>query len=154
MKDPAGAIDACKKALAIDPQDAQAWYNLGIALADQKDLAGAIDAFKKASKINPSYANAHGAMGLVLRDQGNFVEAIAATERALNLLPKGHSLRPAAERLLKQCQQLLALEQRLPDVLKGSATSAAELLALADLCLRYKQRYADAVVLFDKAFAA
>ena len=37
-KDFVGAEDAYKKALAIDPTHAKAWYNFGILLDDKKDV--------------------------------------------------------------------------------------------------------------------
>jgi tetratricopeptide (TPR) repeat protein/serine/threonine protein kinase len=152
QKDLPAAIDAFHKALDIDRKDALAWYNLGLALSAQKDLPGAIDAFKKAINVNRSYAQAHAGLGLTLRDQGNFADAVAALQRASQLLPKGHSLRPFVEGQLKQCQLLLALEQRLPNALKGEKLSPAEYLALADLCQRYQKRYRDGVELYAKAF--
>jgi serine/threonine-protein kinase len=48
----------------------------------------------------------------------------------------------------------LALDAKLPGVLRGDAASAGELLALADICQLYKKRYADAATLFAKAFIA
>jgi tetratricopeptide (TPR) repeat protein/tRNA A-37 threonylcarbamoyl transferase component Bud32 len=148
------AIDAYKKALAIDPKHAKAWYNLGLTLHTQKDLPGAIDAYKRAIQLDPSYANVHGALAVALWDHGDFADAVAATQRALQLLPNGHAMRPFIERQLKQFQQLQASEERLPKALKGETLSASEYLALADLCMRYKKRYRDAVELYAKAFAA
>src|SRR6185436_19285637 len=48
----------------------------------------------------------------------------------------------------------LALDKRLPLVLNGEKTSPMEQLSLADLCYRYKERPADAVLLYTAAFAA
>jgi tetratricopeptide (TPR) repeat protein len=148
------AIDAYKEALKIEPKDAYAWNNLGVALYDQKDLPAAIDAYKKALEIDPNLANAYGGLGLALRDHGDFADAVAALQRASQLLPKDHAWRPVVEQQLKHCQQLLALEQRLPNALKGEKLSPADYLALANLCQYYKKRYCDAVELYAKAFAA
>jgi tetratricopeptide (TPR) repeat protein len=148
-----GAIDAYKKALGIDPKLADAWYNLGSALGGEKNLPAAIGAYKTAIKINPRDPKAQGALGMALRDKGDFAEAAAYTQRALQLLPKGHPLRPFVERQLKHCEQLLALEHRLLDALKGEPIRPAGYLALADLCQRYKERYRDAADLYGKAFA-
>src|SRR5262249_50271852 len=51
-KDLPGAIDAYKKALAIDNRYAGAWNNLGNALQDSKDPPGAIEAYEKALAID------------------------------------------------------------------------------------------------------
>jgi serine/threonine protein kinase/lipoprotein NlpI len=154
QKDLPAAINAYKKALAIDPKYAAAWYHLGLALFDQKDLPAAITAYKRAIEINPRFALAHRALGTALRDQGDFHGAVAATQHALQLLPKGDSGRTLAEQQLKQCQQFLALEQRLPKAVKAEQCSPAEYLALAELCqLSSKKRYRDAVDFYAKAFA-
>src|SRR5262249_55935877 len=57
-------------------------------------------------------------------------------------------------RQLWRCVDLLALEARLPAVLRGKdrPADAAERLQFAEIC-RVKKRYADAVRLFEKAFA-
>ena len=56
--------------------------------------------------------------------------------------------------LLGESQHLLSLDRRLAAVLKGGASSPSEQLALADLCLRYKGRPAEAVRLYAAAFSA
>jgi hypothetical protein len=88
--------------------------------------------------------------------QGEFTKARAATQQALQLLPQGHPLRPHATRLLQDCQRLLDLERRLPALLAGDEQpmDTAEQLALADLCQRFKKRYAAAARFYADAFAA
>src|SRR5262249_4540276 len=89
-----------------------------------------------------------------LLQQGQFAEARQSTQRALDLLPDRDPLRQATARQLQQCEQLLALEEKLPALLKGDAqpADAAERLALAQLC-RGKQRYAAAARFAAAAFA-
>src|SRR5262249_40517885 len=54
---------------------------------------------------------------------------------------------------VNDCERLLALEKRLPEISRGTG-SLAEQLSAAEMLLRYKQRYADAALLYGKAFAA
>jgi tetratricopeptide (TPR) repeat protein len=129
------------------------WTNFGYAFYHQKDLPAAINCYKTAIKINPRDAYAHSALGMALRDQGDFAEAVGATQRAVRLLPKGHSLRSFADQQLKDCQKLLALEQRLANALKGEQARPADYLAFADLCQRYKKRYTAAARFYSAAFA-
>ena len=98
----------------------------------------------------------HGALGQVLLKQGRFAEARDATRRALDLLPKRDSLRPLAIQQLQTCERLLALDKKLPAILKGEAkpANAQEGAQLADLCREYKKRYVAAVRLYTDAFAA
>ena len=53
------AIEAYNKALAIKPDYAEAYYNMGIALQDQGKLEEAIEAYNKALAIKPDYAEAY-----------------------------------------------------------------------------------------------
>jgi hypothetical protein len=115
-----------------------------------------VAAYQKALALRPDNASAHGALGEALLAQGNFKQGRAATQKALDLLPRDHPLRPLATRLLHDCQRLLDLDTRLPALLRGEdhPKDAAEQLALADLCQRYKKRYAAAARFYADAFAA
>jgi tetratricopeptide (TPR) repeat protein/serine/threonine protein kinase len=151
-----GAIACYRKALDLDPKLVKAHYSFGIALYDQGDLKGAIACYKKALKLDPKLVQAHGALGQALLAQGAFPEARAATQQALKLLPKDHSLRPRVTRQLQECQRLLDLDARLTAIRAGDdqPKDTAEQLALADLCQRYKKRYAAAARFYQGAFAA
>src|SRR5262249_34157052 len=77
------------------------------------------------------------------------------TRRALNLLPERHFLRALVAQQLQECERLLALDKKLPAILKSDIQPAdnQERLLLADLCRRYRKRYA-AARFFSDAFAA
>jgi tetratricopeptide (TPR) repeat protein len=149
------AIAAYRKAIEIDPKDAEAHYNLGIALKDQHKVEEVIAECRKAIELDPRHAQAHGALGEMLLQQGSFTEARQATRRCLDLLPVDHPLRPLASQQLRQCEQMVALDQKLAAVLNGDArpTDAAEQVGLAGLCL-IKKRYTDAARFFADAFKA
>src|SRR5262249_48739706 len=93
---------------------------------------------------------------LALLAQGDFKEAHAATQKALDLLPKGHPLRPVVSRQLHDCQHLLELDARLTAILAEDdhPKDATEQLVLADMCQRYKKRYATAPRLYTDGLAA
>ena len=76
-----------KKALDIEPNYADASYNMGMALQRQGKLEEAIQAYKKAIEITPDYADAYNNMGVVLQNQGRREEAIEAYIRALSINP-------------------------------------------------------------------
>jgi eukaryotic-like serine/threonine-protein kinase len=148
------AVGAYQKALALNPKFAVAWTDLGSTLVDQKDLPAAIVAYRKAIELEPENAKAHCGLGLALRDQGDFAAALGALEPGHRLGSRTPSWSYPSRDWVRECQELLALEKRLPGVLQGEAAGAADRLALADLCLRYKRRYRDAVALFTQTFAA
>jgi tetratricopeptide (TPR) repeat protein len=147
------AADAYKQSLAINSEDPQVWFNLGLVLA-QNDLSAAAVSFKKAIQLNVNFAEAHCILGRILRDQGEFAEALAALQKGHELGSRRPGWNHPSAAWVKDCQQLLALEKRLPEVLRGDSADPAEQLKLADLCLRYKQRYGEAALLYGRALAA
>jgi Flp pilus assembly protein TadD len=150
------AIAEHRQAIDLDPRLAQAHNNLGVALKAKGRLDEAIAEYHKAIDLDPKYTKAHGALGHALLQQGRFAEARDATRRALHLLPARDPLRALGAQQLQACERLLALDEKLPAILKGDAQPAdnRERLLLADLCQRYKKRHAAAVRLFRAAFAA
>ncbi|RMF28848.1 MAG: tetratricopeptide repeat protein, partial [Candidatus Nitrosothermus koennekii] len=58
------ALEAFDKAIAIDPNFADAWNNKGVALAKLKRYEEALEAFDKALEINPKFAEAKNARDL------------------------------------------------------------------------------------------
>jgi tetratricopeptide (TPR) repeat protein len=155
-KDLKGAIASYQKALELDPKYVLAHLHLGNALYDQKDLSGALGHYQKALALDPNNGLVEGARGRALLAAGRFAEARAATRRALDLLPADHPHRRLAEQQLRRCDALLKLDARLAAILKGDAQprDAAERLALADLCQRFKKRYAAAARFCADAVAA
>jgi Flp pilus assembly protein TadD/serine/threonine protein kinase len=153
----AEAEAAYRKAIALQPDNPQAYYNLGNALRDQRNLAGAEAAFRKAIALQPDYPEAHCNLGSVLRRQGRFAEAVASLRRGHELGSKVPGWPYPSAQWVRQAEQLLALDAKLPKLLKGDAQPAgvAEQLALADLCQQpYKRLYAAAARFYADAFAA
>ena len=81
------ARSAFQKATELLPGDAQAHYNLGIALQDLGQLDEAVASYRRALKISPEYAEAHGNLGTTLKDLGQLDEAVASYRRALKINP-------------------------------------------------------------------
>jgi Tfp pilus assembly protein PilF len=81
------SIEAYKKALALKPDSAVAFYNMGNVLKERGKLEEAIEAYNKALVFNPDYADAHNNIGNVLQDQSKLEDAISAFKKALSLKP-------------------------------------------------------------------
>ncbi|MDB0035776.1 tetratricopeptide repeat protein [Planktomarina temperata] len=77
------AIKALNKALAIKPDHARAYNNMGNILKEQGKLEEAIEAYNDALIIKPDYADAYNNMGVTLHEQGKLEAAIKAYNRAL-----------------------------------------------------------------------
>jgi tetratricopeptide (TPR) repeat protein len=152
-----GAIACYKKALELDPKFAFAQHNLGDALRAKGDLDGAVACFYKVLELYPKYAEAHCNLGLVLGQQGRFAEAVDSLRRGHELGSKRPGWRYPSAQWVRDTEQMLALDKKLPAILTGEATpsKAGEAVVLASMCqLSYQKRYAASARLYADAFAA
>jgi Flp pilus assembly protein TadD len=84
-----GAIAAYRRAVTLEPGDAVAHYDLGLALERQKEWAGALHHLGRALELERSarhetaLAGAHVNHGVTLSEAGDVQAAIAAYRRAL-----------------------------------------------------------------------
>jgi serine/threonine-protein kinase len=94
-------------------------------------------------------------LGQALLKQGRFAEAGQNTRRALDLLPARNPLRGFVTQQLQTCERMLALDEKLPALLKGDAQPAdnQERFEYGLLC-QIKKRYAAAAGFYTDAFAA
>jgi len=76
-----------RQAIQLYPNNAGAYYGLGIALRDQKKLEEAIASYRRAIQLDPNNAAAYYGVGIALRDQKKLEEAIASYRRAIQLDP-------------------------------------------------------------------
>ena len=93
------AISDYTQAIAINPNDANAYYSRGISRRDLKDYQGAISDYSKAIEINPQYALAYSNRGISKGSNGDIKGACADWKEASSLGDK-----EAAEWLRDQCQ--------------------------------------------------
>jgi tetratricopeptide (TPR) repeat protein len=148
------AIREFRTAIDLAPKDALSHYNLGKALRANGQVDEGIREYRAAIEINPELSVAHGALGLALLQLGRFTEARNSTSRCMDLLPPDDPLRQVVSRQLQQCEQLLALDQKLAAILDGEAKPGndAELLVLAQFCQRYKKFFAISCRFYSDAF--
>jgi serine/threonine-protein kinase len=155
----AGRLDeaeaAFRQAIARKPKYATAHRNLGTVLSQQGRLDEAAAEFRRVTELTPELAEAHCDLGLVLQRQGEFSLALAE-------LRKGHELVTASPdrtwpypsaRWVRDCQQMVELEDRLPSVLIGQASpaDAAEGMGFARVCY-FKKLHAASARLWAAAF--
>jgi len=77
-----------KKAIALNPDYPNAYYNLAILYMDQENLEKAELALKKAIKLKSDFAIAHYNLGFILKNQGRLKEAETYTKKALDVDPQ------------------------------------------------------------------
>jgi tetratricopeptide (TPR) repeat protein len=175
---PDEAIRSFLKAIELDPKDAKAHNGIGIALTMKNKLDEAIDCYRQAIALDPKYAKTHKNLGWALQEQGKLDQAKDAYQEAIRLQPDytlahwnlGHVLmrlgefRQAREELrrghesaqwVRQCERLVELDERLPDLLarKTTPASAEEGIELAQLCSR-NRLYGAAMHFYEEAFTA
>jgi tetratricopeptide (TPR) repeat protein len=81
------AIATARKAIQANPNDVDAYNQLGLALHQQGNFTDAIVAYQAALKINPSLAEVYSNLALALYKQGKVAEAKTAYQHAVSLSP-------------------------------------------------------------------
>ena len=83
--------------LALDPDNALAHENMGIAQLQARDLPNAERSLRRAIALDPRLAGAYTALGVLLANTGRQPEAIDAWKRALQLDPNDTNARDNLE---------------------------------------------------------
>jgi tetratricopeptide (TPR) repeat protein len=150
------AIVAYRKAIRLKKTLLVPHFGLANCLFGQGHLDEAIAKYREVIRLEKNFPGAHLHLGRVLQQKGQFRQALAALRRG-HELGKAHGPRwrlPSA-RWVRECERLIELEGRLPDLLAGNMTPAgpAERIELAGLC-SIKRLYRTVVRFYDEAFAA
>jgi serine/threonine-protein kinase len=151
-----GAAEAAyRKTTDLRPDFAGGYNNLGMALATQRKRVEAEAAFRKALDVQPDFALAHLNRAAALMELARFDEALPLVKKGTDLLPARDPTREGARLLLQGCQRLMALNARLPLILRGAEkpANAAEQIELAQVC-GFKKLHAAAARFYRDAFAA
>jgi tetratricopeptide (TPR) repeat protein len=84
----------------LNPDFAQAYYNLGIIFADHNDLDKAVEQFRQVLRIHPDDAQMHCNLGILLVRQGRVDEAISEFRTSLRFDPNFSKAREQLENAL------------------------------------------------------
>ena len=76
-----------KKAISLNPEYPNAYYNLAVLYIGQGNLGKAELELKKTIKLKSDFAIAHYNLGFILKDQGRLKEAETYTQKALEVDP-------------------------------------------------------------------
>jgi Tfp pilus assembly protein PilF len=130
-------------------------FSLGNALRDQHKHNEAVVEYREAIRRKPDYAGAHCNLGLVLKTQGQFANALNSLRRGDELGRKTPGWNDPSATWVRQCERLVDLDRRLPDIRKGGQPATpGEQLEFAMLCEHPARRlHAAAVRLYASAFA-
>lgn len=93
------AVEAHKASLAIDPDQANVWTNLGVVYRLQGDYEGAQECYEKAMALDATYPELYASLGSVLLYQGQIKEALEVLDKGIVLgadIPIMHTNRSVA----------------------------------------------------------
>jgi serine/threonine-protein kinase len=125
--------------------------NLAVVLMDREDVAGALALFRRNLLIRPRQVRTHLNVARCLSRLGRLTEALESYRRAHRVaVETGSPHRALAEREAREAEQRVELERRL-EAGRPETASAGESLAVAEV-YHCKQRYADAVAFYRRAF--
>lgn len=83
------AIAKFQAGLAVTPQCADCWYNIGVAHGQKKEYEQAEAAFKKALEVDPAYADAYSGLANIYNFQRRFDDAAKMSAEATKLAAAG-----------------------------------------------------------------
>ena len=81
------ALPAFQTCAQLQPDSAEAQYNLGIALKSAGQFENAVASYRQAVELNPVYAEAYSNLGNTLKDLGQLSEAVASYRHAIKIKP-------------------------------------------------------------------
>jgi tetratricopeptide (TPR) repeat protein len=81
------AIEAYKRVILLNPENADTFNNIGVAFKQQGKFDEAIESYKKSLSLKPDNAGVYYNLGFALRDNGKFNEAIQAYKKSISLKP-------------------------------------------------------------------
>ncbi|HEX8616799.1 MAG TPA: sulfatase-like hydrolase/transferase [Thermoanaerobaculia bacterium] len=82
------AVALYRQAVALSPDDADAWYNLGVAAAECCDRNEAREALRTAARLDPKRAATHNALGVLEMENGEMPRAAESFARAVDIDPR------------------------------------------------------------------
>lgn len=135
------------KALALEPDLAEAWLNLGISLHSQAKYAEALEHYNQALRQKPGYEDALAARSSALEHLGRFDEALTAVQPLIDAGSTNINVAIAwgalAKRYQTTGQAIALLEHIIDDRLDSRNPGDAHFLLgkLYDDCERYEQAF-------------
>ena len=82
------AVASYRQLLQVDPDQAEVYVNMGIALRAQGRAGEAAACYKQAIQLKPEFVEAYYNLANVLKDQGRLAEAVEDYEQAVRLRPE------------------------------------------------------------------
>ena len=101
------ALELVHKAIKLDANNPNVWYNQGILLFKMGRYLDARNSFAQAADINPGFAEAWYNKGIALIHLGKYLEATRVFDKAIALDPNYHEAREqrdlAQKKIMESC---------------------------------------------------
>lgn len=135
----AQALAEYNKALEIDPQNADVYFNRASVYQKQGNTQAALADYKKIIEINPNFSQPHVALGQIYEDEGRPDKALAEYSKALELNPNyGAAYSRRAALYFTKGEYKKALEDAKYARIKGVAVSDEFMKQLEDEAARQR----------------
>jgi protein O-GlcNAc transferase len=135
-RDAAKSAADLEKAVALRPDFAEAWSDLGEARRSLDDDAGALTAFRRAVELSPDDAVAQTRLGSLLLDSGQAHDAVVHFREGARLDPKNQSALNGLQLALRrdgQKEQAEAVKKQLAELLRDRDKADQSLVAAIEL---------------------
>lgn len=93
------AKEAFRKAIDLDEYYAEAYFNLGLLLADDGQDVEAEKLLRRATELDPNSSRAHGRLGILLHEQERYSEAESELRRTVEINPADKTARAYLSRM-------------------------------------------------------
>jgi tetratricopeptide (TPR) repeat protein len=143
-------VECCRKVASLQPGNASAHYNMGVAFQKLERVEEAEAAYREALRIAPHDASALANLGLVLYGQGRADEAGDCCRRALAINPNLAEVRNTLGLILKDLDRIDEAADCFQQALRINPRLAQAYYNLG-LCRSRQKRHADAVECFQSA---
>jgi tetratricopeptide (TPR) repeat protein len=146
----ADAAQSYEEVLALDPRNAGAHNNLGVALCNLGRYVEAAEQFRQAIGIKDNYADAQFNLGSLLRSQGRYVESEQPLRRALKIKPIHIEAQISLAATLVNFGRMRESRELLDKALRTAPRHVDGLLTMGQLAAR-EGRFAEAEGWFNRA---
>jgi uncharacterized protein (TIGR02996 family) len=142
--DAASALEHRRRAVELEPQSAQTWFQLGNTLDALGKPAEAVSAFERALRTQPDAPETLNALGLALSSCGRHAEALRKFEEALRRQPDFTGARINLGQLLAQLGLTREAEAHYREAIRLESNSVAGHINLGKM-LAARQEWTNAV---------
>jgi eukaryotic-like serine/threonine-protein kinase len=145
------ALDDCRRALEVDPSNAEAWIRSGFAYEMQGESDKALESYNKAIEIDPGYYKSYQYLGGFYYYQGKFAEAEQQYKKEVEHAPNDLDGYSSLGSLLTELGKYAEAETAFRRALRVKTTPSN--LNNLGATLAYLERDAEAMPLYQQAVA-